>query len=526
MGYVGLRADLQAEVRQETAGMVKRQLGIMDRAMAAEARPANASSKALARQRPHVRCVLGTKSDVESHNSGGASGSTSAPVHQADSKAGDGVVGDLDVSSLVIDDYFGKVVGAPTRLGSRGPLDPLLYMRVQNQQRLGNDFIGSCRRPLTQHNSSEEMSDQMQPSEDDVAASSEMFEWLRKAKARFRQTNVASTCIDEKLSRGRHGPALPRESETDTFFDVPETMDLHERWSAVLQGASVKDFPEESLRWLVGTGTPMKYRHELWPRWWAPSELQVVDIDELQAQVADEHGQVIEADLRRTRYEFLSDDQRTTLRRVLRAYAAYNPAVGYCQGMNFLVSVPLLLAFGEQQAFDALRYLVTVVCPGYHDRSLEGFRRDVTVLAAMIKMMLPDVHAEFEELDMRLDLLATEHLLTMSARTWPLNAVVRLYDIILLEGSPALLGSFLALLKIYFLDAAAAAKREVDLKVNAADVILRFRDLTKDSVSRDIDEVVQETHKFARLVRGEHKLNSAPGSGELLELLRAKVDCA
>merc|ERR1712194_121148 len=101
-------------------------------------------------------------------------------------------------------------------------------------------------------------------------------------------------------------------------------------------------------------------------------------------------------------------------------------------------------------AFLCLRYMVEEVCPDYHGVSLGGYFRDAAVLDALVSQLLPEIHLELMELDIPFDMLITDHLLTLSARTWPLQAVARLWDIILMEGSPALWASFLALLQVYF----------------------------------------------------------------------------
>jgi hypothetical protein len=60
---------------------------------------------------------------------------------------------------------------------------------------------------------------------------------------------------------------------------------------------------------------------------------------------------------------------RQALRRVLRAYARRNPAVGYCQSMNFLAAT-CLLAMPEEDAFWVLAALVEDRLAGYYDRAM------------------------------------------------------------------------------------------------------------------------------------------------------------
>jgi len=51
---------------------------------------------------------------------------------------------------------------------------------------------------------------------------------------------------------------------------------------------------------------------------------------------------------------FATEKGRRSLQNVLLAYAAYDPEVGYCQGMNFLAGLLLLYLPDEEIAFGAL----------------------------------------------------------------------------------------------------------------------------------------------------------------------------
>lgn len=63
---------------------------------------------------------------------------------------------------------------------------------------------------------------------------------------------------------------------------------------------------------------------------------------------------------------FHAEEGQASLRNVLRAYAAYDPEVAYCQGMNFLTGLLLTYLPTEGQAFAALVVLM-------EDRKLRSF---------------------------------------------------------------------------------------------------------------------------------------------------------
>eukprot|EP00930_Biecheleria_cincta_P005956 TRINITY_DN106920_c0_g1_i1.p1 TRINITY_DN106920_c0_g1~~TRINITY_DN106920_c0_g1_i1.p1 ORF type:complete len:288 (+),score=47.99 TRINITY_DN106920_c0_g1_i1:301-1164(+) len=125
-------------------------------------------------------------------------------------------------------------------------------------------------------------------------------------------------------------------------------------------------------------------------------------------------------------------------------------------------------------------------------------------------------------------MLATDHLLTLSTRTWPLYPVVRLWDVLLMEGSAALLASFLALLQMYFLyalgEAKVANKKQVDeIPTDAAE---RFRELARTGIARDTEQFMKRTRKFIPLVRRGPKENGACKDGDFLNWLRTQADSA
>merc|ERR1712185_22979 len=91
------------------------------------------------------------------------------------------------------------------------------------------------------------------------------------------------------------------------------------------------------------------------------------------------------------------------------------------------------------------------ICHDYHKPGLPGYIRDTAVLGALVHLHLPEVHLKMEAADVPVLALALDHFITLTAKNWPIGAAVRLWDLIFLEGTPAVFGSFLALLELYAL---------------------------------------------------------------------------
>ncbi|CAK0841534.1 unnamed protein product [Prorocentrum cordatum] len=210
---------------------------------------------------------------------------------------------------------------------------------------------------------------------------------------------------------------------------VAEDAAMHERWQSMLKGRKPSECSDAELRRLVDDGAPLKHRLDLW---------------------------------------------------VLCAYAAVNPAVGYCQGMSFIAAVPLLLAFSEADALAALRYVVEQVCPGYHGASLEGYFCDLGVLDALTSQLLPEVHAELVGLDIPFDIVYFPRALS---------------------------------------DSRAACADARDVPTDAAQ---RFLALARSGISADIDAVLQCTRRFIPLVLGDLGEVDASGRATFLDRLRAQ----
>lgn len=124
---------------------------------------------------------------------------------------------------------------------------------------------------------------------------------------------------------------------------------------------------------------------------------------------------------------------------VCKAYALYDEAVGYAQGMNFLI-MPILFNMPEQEAFTLLvrlmnaydlRDLFVQDMPGLHMR-LYQFER-------LLEDVEPALYCHLHRRGISPHLYATQWFLTLFAYRFPLQLVLRIYDLILSEGLSAIL---------------------------------------------------------------------------------------
>ncbi|KAI2611942.1 RabGAP/TBC [Hypoxylon sp. NC1633] len=161
----------------------------------------------------------------------------------------------------------------------------------------------------------------------------------------------------------------------------------------------------------------------------------------------------------------------SSLRRVLHAFAIYNPRIGYCQSLNFLAGLLLLFVQTEEQVFWLLNIITRVYLPGTHETSLEGANVDLGVLMSSLRDAMPNVWAKIGgELDGTdamwtkswkhrhnkiestrlppITLCMTAWFMSCFIGTLPIETTLRVWDVFFYEGSKTLFRIALAVFKL------------------------------------------------------------------------------
>lgn len=189
-------------------------------------------------------------------------------------------------------------------------------------------------------------------------------------------------------------------------------------------------------------------------------------------------GMQIVKDLHRTGDTgFNSEEEHAILKRVLLAYARFNKMTGYCQGFNILVALILkVVGFNEQAALKVMVHLIDYVLPeNYFSQNLYALSVDMAVFRALLRHILPELNAHIENLQKEAsgtikksyssehppdiqsihsyepplaDVFTMQWFLTIFASALPRKATRRVWDLILLDGSEALLYTGVAVMAI------------------------------------------------------------------------------
>lgn len=119
---------------------------------------------------------------------------------------------------------------------------------------------------------------------------------------------------------------------------------------------------------------------------------------------------------------------------ICKAYALYDEAVGYAQGMNF-IAMPLLFNMPEEEAFSLFVTLMNKY--GLRDlfaHEMTGLHLHLYQFERLLEEFEPALYCHLRRREVKPQLYATQWFLTLFAYRFPLQLVLRIYDLILSEG--------------------------------------------------------------------------------------------
>uniref|UniRef100_A0A663N8A9 TBC1 domain family member 2 n=1 Tax=Athene cunicularia TaxID=194338 RepID=A0A663N8A9_ATHCN len=227
---------------------------------------------------------------------------------------------------------------------------------------------------------------------------------------------------------------------------------LRDRWNSVGELS-----PSAELKNLIRSGIPVEHRQRVW-RWIVsrhcshlPDHYQRL----LRQSQSTEHPacRQIELDLPRTltnNKHFSSPTSQLIpkLRRVLLAFSWHNPAIGYCQGLNRLAAVALLVLEDEESAFWCLVHIVENLMPeDYYSDTLITSQVDQRVFKDFLSEKLPRLMAHFEQYRIDVSLITFNWFLVAFVDSLVSDILLRVWDAFLYEGTKVIFRYALAIFK-------------------------------------------------------------------------------
>ncbi|KAG5981337.1 hypothetical protein E4U55_003066 [Claviceps digitariae] len=132
---------------------------------------------------------------------------------------------------------------------------------------------------------------------------------------------------------------------------------------------------------------------------------------------------------------------------VCKAYALFDEGVGYAQGMNFLI-MPLLFNMPEGEAFCLLvRLMHQYKLRDLFVQDMPGLHLHLYQFERLLEDFEPALYCHLHRRGISSHLYATQWFLTLFAYRFPLQLVLRIYDLILSEGLSAILRFGIALMQ-------------------------------------------------------------------------------
>lgn len=228
-----------------------------------------------------------------------------------------------------------------------------------------------------------------------------------------------------------------------------------EGWSEVLlkwrENLSQRPKP---LTNLVRKGIPEALRGEVWQLLaGCHDQKEIVETYKTLINKDSSFESIIQRDINRTfpAHELFNEKNGTgqeSLFKICKAYSIYDPEVGYCQGLSFLVAA-LLLHMPEEQAFGVLMKVMF----DYHTRDMfrnafEELHLKFFQLQKLMEEHMPDLLAHFEDLGIEVHMFASQWFLTLFTAKFPLNVVFFIIDLFLLQGMDIIFQVAIALLML------------------------------------------------------------------------------
>ncbi|XP_068033329.1 TBC1 domain family member 2A isoform X3 [Anomalospiza imberbis] len=227
---------------------------------------------------------------------------------------------------------------------------------------------------------------------------------------------------------------------------------LRDRWNSIGELN-----PSAELKNLIRSGIPVEHRQRVW-RWMVsrhcspvPGHYQRL----LEQSRSTEHPacRQIELDLPRTltnNKHFSSPTSHLIprLRRVLLAFSWHNPAIGYCQGLNRLAAVALLVLEDEESAFWCLVYIVENLMPvDYYSETLITSQVDQRVFKDFLSEKLPCLMAHFKQYRIDVSLITFNWFLVAFVDSLVSDILLQVWDAFLYEGTKVIFRYALAIFK-------------------------------------------------------------------------------
>lgn len=176
------------------------------------------------------------------------------------------------------------------------------------------------------------------------------------------------------------------------------------KWENLLQQNPDFRLISPKLKRYIRKGIPGPYRADVWMKISGADEAKqrnpnlyrsLLNIEHFNKEICDS----ISIDLPRTFPDNIHfDAKKERLFNILCAYAHHNRDVGYCQGLNYIAGLLLIVTDDEEKSFWLLKHIVENIVPQYHSHNMANLLRDLAVFRELVIRRVPAVNRHVEDM--------------------------------------------------------------------------------------------------------------------------------
>jgi len=217
-----------------------------------------------------------------------------------------------------------------------------------------------------------------------------------------------------------------------------------------------------------------------------------------------EHSDTISRDINRTFPEHIlfRDENssgksmgREALFNVLKAYSIYDREVGYCQGMGFIAGI-FLMYMSEEESFWMLESLMRspkFFLNGLYSPGFPLLHQYFYQYEQLLKKRLPKLFNHLNEENVNTQLYGTQWFITLFSYNLPFEIVLRLWDILLAEGTKILFRMALHIMM---------RNEQLFLTLDFPGIVTKLKDIHKEPFMRNADGLIRAILKVDMTTAG------------------------
>ncbi|CAK9439735.1 uncharacterized protein LODBEIA_P38350 [Lodderomyces beijingensis] len=197
----------------------------------------------------------------------------------------------------------------------------------------------------------------------------------------------------------------------------------------------------DQLNELITQGIPSEIRGIIWQIVTRSKDTNLEDLYRTMKLEPSIHEKAIKRDLTRTSFFTNIDaaNKADELFNVIKVYSLYDPDVGYTQGMIF-IAIPLIMNMHESECFCLLVFLMKeyrlreLFCP-----EMKGLHLLLYQFDCLLAKHTPVLYNHLVHQEIKSSMYASQWFLTFFAYKFPLDIVLRIFDVVVTQGIEAIL---------------------------------------------------------------------------------------